>query len=272
MDENKIQLLKETARDLRRKVLQMIYAAKTSHIGSAFSIIEILLYLYEEVLRINPANPLDPLRDRLVLSKGWAASALYVVLARKKFFPEELLNTYCADGSPLVGITTLSTVPGIEATTGSMGHGLPIAVGMALASEKKQTPYRVFAIISDGELNEGSTWEAIFFAGFHKLHNLILIIDYNKLQLFGRVADVLDPEPLGEKFKAFRWSVFEINGHDFNEMSEVFTKFSYQSGKPCAVIAHTIKGKGVTFMEDNGKWHYLSPTTEQFEAAKQELS
>ena len=272
ISEEKVTELEAAAKNIRKRILQMIYNAQASHIASSFSIVDILLYLYESVLNIDPAEPHNLARDRLVLSKGWAASALYAVLARKGFFSEVLLDTYCKDGSPFIGITSMSGIPGIEATTGSMGHGLPIAVGMALAGSMNEKSYRVFCVISDGELDEGSTLEAIFFAGFHALSNLTLIIDYNKYQSFGKVKDVLDPEPLADKFKAFRWSAQEVNGHDFKDMADVFSSLPGEKGKPTAIIAHTIKGKGVSFMENKNDWHYRPPNQEQYETALAELS
>lgn len=272
LSEKKVTELEAAAKNIRKRILQMIYNAQASHIASSFSIADILLYLYELVLHINSAEPNDLARDRFVLSKGWAASALYAVLARKGFFSESLLDTYCKDGSPFIGITSLSGIPGIEATTGSMGHGLPIAVGMAMAANMQARPLHVFAVISDGELDEGSTLEAIFFAGFHKLDNLTLIIDYNKLQSFGRVQDVLDPEPLADKFKAFRWSVLELDGHNFKDMARVFSRIPVELDKPTAIIAHTIKGKGVSFMENKNEWHYRPPNEEQYQTALAELS
>lgn len=272
ISEEQMATLETTARQLRKRVLGMIFNAQASHIASSFSILDVLLFLYEHVLRIDPTHPVEAARDRFVLSKGWGAAALYTVLAKKGFFPETRLDTYCKDGSPFIGITSMSGIPGIEATTGSMGHGLPIAVGMALAGRMAGLPYRTFCVISDGELDEGSTLEAIFFAGFHALENLTLIIDYNKFQSFGKVKDVLDPEPLADKFRAFRWAACEMNGHDFKDMARVFSSVLAKEGKPIVIIAHTIKGKGVLFMEDKNDWHYRSPNEEEYQAALAELS
>lgn len=259
-------------KSLRMAILKAIYGGKSSHIGSALSAIDIIYYLYKRVLNVDPKNPNKSDRDRFILSKGWAASALYAVLAHKGFFSEDFfVKNYCRDGSPLIGITTLGGVPGIEATTGSMGHGLPIGIGMAIAGKKAQKSYKVFVLISDGELDEGSTWEGVFFAGHHKLDNLVVVIDYNKLQSFGSVKEILDPEPLKDKLRAFRWSVREINGHDFSDMQKVFSKIPLEKGKPNFIIAHTIKGKGISFMENNNVWHYKPPNKEQFEQALNEL-
>lgn len=264
--------LSET-KSLRRTILKAIYGGQSSHIASAFSVVDIIYYLYKYILKMDPKQPDKSDRDRFILSKGWAASALYAVLARRNFFREDfLIKNYCADGSPFIGITTMSGVPGIEATTGSMGHGLSIGIGMAIAGRKALKPYRVFVLISDGELDEGTIWEGIFFAGHHKLDNLVVIIDYNKLQSFGAVKEILDPEPLREKLQAFRWSVKEINGHDLSDMEKVFSKIPFEKGKPSFVIANTVKGKGVSFMENNNAWHYKAPNKENFESALKELS
>ena len=271
MTKEEIRDLETYAKELRVKVLRMIYKAQAAHIASSYSILDILLYLYDFILKIDPGNPQARNRDKLILSKGWAAAALYSVLARKGFFPEALLEQYCFDGSPFLGISTLSGVPGVEATTGSMGHGLPIGNGMALANKMDSRSERIFVISSDGELDEGSMWEAILFAGFHRLDNITLVIDYNKFQSFGRVKDVLDLEPLPDKFRAFNWEVDECDGHNFEDIERVFKK-TYKSGKPTAIIAHTIKGKGVSFMEDKNEWHYRSPNEDDFTKALKELT
>lgn len=268
---NSITYLTNEALEVRQTVLSMIVASHASHIASAYSIIELLVYLYNNVLRINPKAPLDPDRDRFILSKGWGVSALYVILAKKGFFSPKLLATYCTDGSKYIGIATRSGIPGIEATTGSMGHGLPIGVGMALAGKLQKKTYRVFVIISDGECDEGSTWEAILQAGHHKLDNLVLIVDSNKWQSFGRVKDILDIEPLDKKLQAFHWSVTQINGHDFRDIEQALTRVPYVKGKPTAIIAHTTKGKGVSVLEDRNEWHYKTPTAKEITVAKKEL-
>ena len=263
--------LKIKAGKLRKPVLKMICKARASHLASAFSVIDILVFLYHEVLRVNPREPADPKRDIFILSKGWGASALYAVLSDRGFFSKKLLETYCADGSKLIGITTRSGVPGVEATTGSMGHGLPLGAGMAIAAKKMKSPRRIFVVISDGELDEGSTWEAILFAGFQKLDNLVVIVDYNKLQSFGSVKEVLDTEPIDDKFRAFRWDVREVDGHDFLDMRKTFASIQKESGKPTVIIADTIKGKGVSFLENQNKWHYKYPNEEEFQTAAHEL-
>lgn len=263
--------LTQEAMDIRRTVLSMIISAHASHIASSYSIIELLVYLYEKILDINPQKPLDPNRDRFILSKGWGISALYALLAKKGFFSPELLKTYCYDGSKFIGIATRNHVPGIEATTGSMGHGLPIGVGIALAGKLQKRNYRVFVLISDGECDEGSTWEAILQAGHHKLDNLVVVLDYNKWQSFGRVKDILDLEPLTDKWLAFNWSVAQIDGHDFVEMDKKFSTIPFVKNRPTVIIAHTIKGKGVSVLEDKNEWHYKTPTEKEIEIAKKEL-
>lgn len=272
MDKKDVQRLTLLAKKLRRTILDMIVDAHASHIASSYSIVEILIYLYEYVLTFDHKDPLDSQRDRFILSKGWATSALYALLAEKGFFEKKLLNTYCKDGSKLIGIATRNGIAGIEATTGSMGHGLPIGVGMALAAKLKNLPYRVFVLISDGECDEGSTWEAILQAGHHKLDNLTVIVDYNKWQSFGRVKDILDLEPFVEKWKAFKWSVTEINGHDFSEIATAFSKLPFKKEKPNVIIAHTVKGKGVSVLENRNEWHYKTPTKVEIEIALKELS
>lgn len=257
---------------LRTAILKAIYGGKSSHVGSALSAVDIVYYLYKYVLKIDPKNPNKSDRDRFILSKGWAASALYSVLARMGFFSEDFfVKNYCRDGSSLIGITTLSGVPGVETTTGSMGHGLPIGIGMAIAGKMARKPFRVFVLISDGELDEGSTWEGIFFGGHHKLDNLTVIVDHNKFQSFGPVKEILDPEPIEDKFRAFKWSVQRINGHDLNDMEKVFSKIPFEKGKPSIIVADTVKGKGISFMENNNVWHYKPPNKEQFEQALKEL-
>lgn len=250
----------------------MIFKAKASHLGSSYSVLDILIYLYEAVLKINPSEPEAKARDRFILSKGWGASALYAVLADKGFFDKKELDAYCADGSKFLGITTMSGVPGVEATTGSMGHGLPVGTGMAVAGKKMKSPHRVFVVISDGELDEGSTWEAILFAGHNRLDNLIAIVDYNGWQSFGRTKEVLNIDPVPDKFKAFGWEAIEADGHDFASLEKAFAQIPLRRGKPTAIVAHTIKGKGVSFLEDKNEWHYKYPNETDLEAALKELS
>jgi len=272
MTNNKLSDLQKKAKEIRRTVLSMIVGAKASHIASSYSVVDLLVYLYDYVLRIDPKNPQDPDRDRFILSKGWGVSALYAILAKKGFFEQRLLEAYCRDGSKMIGISTRNGIPGIEATTGSMGHGLPIGVGMALAAKLKKQKNRIFVIISDGECDEGSTWEAILQAGHHKLENLVVIIDYNKWQSFGRIKDILDLEPFSRKWQAFKWAALEIDGHNFKKIDRAFSKIPLVKNKPTVIIAHTIKGKGVSVLQDRNEWHYRTPTEKEIKIAKEELS
>lgn len=271
MIDTELKKLLQTSLKVRGMILKMIVKAHASHIASAYSIVDLLVYLFEKVLKMEPNNPTSPNRDRFILSKGWGISALYSLLALYGFFEKDLLETYCMDGSKLVGISTKNGLPGIEATTGSMGHGLPIGVGMALGNRIQKNNCRVFVLISDGECDEGSTWEAILQAGHQKLDNLTVIVDYNKWQSFGRVSDILDLEPFIDKWKAFKWSPKEINGHNFSEMDKIFSHLPFEKGKPSVIIAHTVKGKGVSVLEDKNEWHYKTPTEKEIEIAKKEL-
>jgi len=223
------------------------------------------------VLRVAALHPNARDRGRLVLSKGHGGAILYAVLAERGFFPLEWLDRYCQEGSPLLGHAS-HHVPGVEVSTGSLGHGLPIGCGMALAGRHDRHPYRVFVLLSDGELDEGSNWEAMLFAPHHRLDNLVAIVDYNKIQSFGSVPEVLGLEPLVEKWRAFGWAVREIDGHDIACIAETCNALPFEPGRPSALIAHTTKGKGVGFMEDQLAWHYKSPSDEQLALALAELA
>jgi transketolase len=258
------------ARRIRAHALRMVHAAKSSHIGSCLSIADILAVLYAGVLRVDPRRPDDPDRDRFILSKGHAAAILYAALAESGFIPVSLLDSYCQNDSPLTGHIS-HAVPGVEVSTGSLGHGLPIAVGMALAARADGRRTRVFCLLSDGECDEGSNWEAILFAPHHKLDNLVAIVDYNKIQSFGRVEEVLDLAPFADKWRAFGWHVVELDGHDLVAVETALATAATVSGRPTAIIAHTIKGRGVSFMEDRLEWHYKSPSEEQLARALAEV-
>lgn len=259
------------ARHIRLKALRMIDRARSSHLGSAFSMAELLAVLYTRVLRVDPARPDWVERDRFILSKGHACAPLYVVLAERGFFPASWLDEFYLDGSHLAGHASHTGVPGVEISTGSLGHGLSIACGMAVAGKHDRKSHRIFALLSDGECDEGSTWEAVLFAPHHHLDNLTVIVDYNKIQSLGTVKEVLDLEPLAAKWRAFGWAVQEIDGHNLNQIDEILAKVPFESGKPSCVIAHTVKGKGVSFMEDKLLWHYRAPDRDEMARALAEL-
>ena len=256
---------RELARNIRVHVLRMLHHAGASHAGTCLSIADVLAVLYGTVLRVDPKQPELAGRDRLVVSKGHGAAAVYATLAERGFFPVEWLQTYCDDESPLAGHVTHRGVPGIEASTGSLGHGLAIGCGMALAASGAT---RVFVILSDGELNEGSTWESVFFAAHRRLCNLVAIVDVNRIQSFGRTAEVLDMEPLADKFAACGWDAVRIDGHDHEKLAAALAG---GGERPRAILADTVKGKGVSFMEDKLAWHYQSPDRAQLAAALREL-
>jgi transketolase len=258
------------ALDVRRHALRMVHRAGSSHIGSCLSMADILAVLYAEVLRVDPAQPAKPDRDRFILSKGHAAAAAYAVLAECGFFPAAWLDDYAQDGSPLTGHVS-HYVPGIELSTGSLGHGLAVGCGMALAGKRDGAPYRVYVMLSDGELDEGSNWEPILFAPQHGLDNLIAIVDYNKIQSFGSVAAVLELAPLAQKWSAFRWAVREIDGHDHAQIRAALQELPIEAGRPTCIVAHTVKGKGVRFMEGQLAWHYRSPDAAELARALAEV-
>jgi len=260
----------ELATGIRIHCLKMTNRAKCSHIGSCLSVTDLLAVLYGRILNVNPSQIDWSERDRFVLSKGHAAAAIYATLAERGFFPMEWLERYYLDGSKLPGHISHS-VPGVEVSAGSLGHGLSISCGMALASKLEGKSYRVFTVLSDGELDEGSTWEAVLFAPHHHLDNLVAIVDYNKIQGFGFVKEVLDLEPLADKWRSFGWSVREINGHDMKEIEESLSTVPLHPEKPTCIIAHTVKGKGVSFMENQLAWHYQYPDDNQLRQALSEL-
>ena len=260
------------ANSIRCEILKMHYNSQSSHIGAALSCVDILVVLFFSILRINPKNPKDFNRDRFILSKGHATSALYSTLSLRGYFNKSILKNYCCDDSTLPGHSTKECVSGVEVSTGSLGHGLPIGNGIALAGKHDKLKYRVFVLLSDGECEEGSIWEAALFASHHKLDNLIVIVNYNKLQTFGRVKEVLNLEPFVDKWKSFGWEVKEVNGHNFKDMEKVFKTVPFKKNKPSIIIAHTIKGKGISFMENKLEWHYKSPNKEELNLALQELN
>lgn len=267
--------LRDIATIIRRHIITMSARANASHVGSALSPVEIVTALYFHAMRIDPKKPDWEDRDRFILSKGHGGAVLYAALAERGIFPKSLLDTFCLDKSPLpthpVGVQ-ISGVAGVEVTTGSLGHGLAMSIGVALAGTYDKKSYTTYVMLSDGECDEGSVWESVLYAGVKKIDNLIAFVDYNKIQSFGRTADVLDLEPLADKFRAFRWHTQEIDGHNFAEIIAAINQAKKIKGMPHCVVAHTIKGKGISFMENKLEWHYRSPTGALLEQALRELT
>jgi transketolase len=261
----------EIARKVRRAILEVLYRTKGPHIGCSFSMVELLVALYCKILKVDPQNPADLNRDRFLLSKGHGVPALYAILAEKGFLDEKTLAGFAQDGGTLEQHPNKDIQKGIEITSGSLGHGLSVGVGMALAGKYDNRDYRTFVMLGDGELEEGSSWEAILFAGHHKLDNLTAIVDYNKLQALARVSDILDLDPLADKLKSFNWEVKEVDGHNIKEIINALENIPFQAGKPSCLIAHTIKGKGVSFMENDPRWHDRCPDEEEYKKALSEL-
>lgn len=258
------------AKDIRMDALKMVARAKASHIGSALSITDIIAVLYGSVLNVDPTDPNWVDRDRFLLSKGHACVAVYAALARRGFFPLETLETYGDDHSPLMQHIS-HKVPGAEFSTGALGHALPFGVGKALAAKRRGAPWRTFVLLSDGELGEGSNWEAFMFAAHHKLDRLTAIVDYNKLQSLGSVESTLNLEPLAAKMTAFGWAVREVDGHDHAAIGAALSSSPWGTGKPSILIAHTTKGKGVSYMENKVMWHYKNPDADQLAEALAEV-
>lgn len=256
---------------IRARALEMVHRGRSAHIGSSLSMADLVGALYSGVLRVDAKRPEWEERDRFIVSKGHAAAIVYAALAQAGFFPDEWLDEYSGDGSRLGGHVTHRGVPGVEASTGSLGHGLPIGAGLALGAKRDGNPSRTFVMLSDGELDEGSNWEAILFAPHHRLDNLVAIVDYNKIQSFGSVAEVLELDPLADKWRAFNWAVREVDGHDHDELQRTFAELPFEEGKPSVIIAHTVKGSGVSFMEDQLLWHYRPPSDEQLDEALREV-
>jgi len=263
--------LEGIARKLRFKLIEMSHAAGTPHLGSALSCVDILVAAYWKTVRIDPSDPSNPLRDRFILSKGHAATALYATLAARGFFPEDWLDAFARHGSPLAEQPSPGCAPGVELATGSLGHGLPVGSGMALAGKIQKRNYRVYVVMSDGECNEGTVWEAALFAPANKLDNLVVVIDYNKWQATGRSNEIMNLPSLRGKWAAFGWEASEIDGNDMSAVVEALGKVPENGGKPVAIIANTVKGRGVSFMQDDNNWHYRIPNQEEVQAAKKEL-
>jgi transketolase len=254
----------------RQKILKYIYGAKAGHTGGSLSCIDILNVLYNEVMNVTPENFSSPDRDRYIQSKGHCVEALYVVLADKGFFPETDLETLCRYKSHYIGHPT-KKVNGVEQNTGALGHGLPISVGNAIAAKLDGKSYRLFTLLGDGELPEGSNWEAALTASHYGLDNLCAILDYNKLQITGTTEEVCGTHPIDTKFESFGWAVKHVDGHDLEALKEAFSELPFETGKPTLIIAHTVKGKGVSYMENNIKWHHGVPSEQQYAQAMSEM-
>jgi len=264
------QELEEKSIGYRKKILTYIKRANAGHTGGSLSCVDILNVLYNRILNVTPENFMDCDRDHYIQSKGHSVEALYVVLADRGFFPELELKTLCQHGSHYVGHPTRK-VNGIEHNTGALGHGLSYCVGVALAGKMDGKAHKVYTLLGDGELTEGSNWEAMLTATHYKLDNLVAIVDYNMLQITGRTKDVCFTDPLEQKFSAFGWSVRHVDGHNFQALTETFRRVPFEKKKPSMIIAHTIKGKGVSFIENNYKWHHHVPTDAEFEHSMREL-
>lgn len=268
-NENNSQYYEKISSRVRKIVLDIIYKTKSPHIGPSFSIVDILVALYFKFLNILPEETHYPERDRFILSKGHACATLYAVLFERGFLSKEVINGFAINGGALEHHPSMDLKKGIEVSTGSLGHGLSIGAGIALSGKVDKKKYKVYVLMSDGELNEGSVWEAIMFAGHHRLKNLIVMVDYNKMQALGDTKEIIDLDPLGKKWESFGWNVQETDGHNyehiFNSLNSLSTK------KPNVIILHTIKGKGVSFMEGKLLWHYRAPNDEEYKLALKEL-
>lgn len=263
--------LKKQANDIRKGIVTAVHSAKSGHPGGSLSAADIMTYLYFEEMNINPAEPDMKNRDRFVLSKGHVAPALYSTLAHRGYFPVEDLTTLRKVGSYLQGHPDMKGTPGVDMSSGSLGQGISVAAGMALSAKLSGDSYRVYTLLGDGEIQEGQVWEAAMFAGFRKLDNLVVIVDNNNLQIDGQVDEVCSPYPIDEKFKAFNFHVINIDAHDFAQIKSAFDEARNTSGQPTAIIAKSIKGKGVSFMENQAKWHGSAPDDEQYEEAMKDL-
>lgn len=270
MEENKMLHLEALGKKLRLRVLDMKNKVRGPHIGSCFSVLDILVALYHDVMRLEPKTPGWPDRDRLILSKGHAAAALYAVLMEKGFITQDQLDGFHTCGGCLEEHPSRCLEMGIDVSTGSLGHGLSVGAGISLAGKVDNADYKTFVILSDGELNEGSVWEAVMFASHHNLNNLVAIIDHNKIQALGDTKDIIDLSPIEEKFAAFGWNALLIDGHDYEQLTSALR--STHATKPTVVVCNTVKGKGVSFMENELLWHYRPPMDQEYLAAQKELS
>lgn len=263
--------MEEAARAIRWRVIQMSHRGKAAHLGSALSCVDILTAAYWGAMRIDPTRPQDPERDRLILSKGHAACALYATLAQRGFFDPARLDDFGTPGCKLEEHPGPYCAPGVEAATGALGHGLPIGLGMALAARIRKHNYRVYVVLGDGECNEGSIWEAAMLAPALGLDNLMVVVDFNRWQATGRSCQITALSPLAAKWRAFGWTAGEVDGHDTQALAQAMVALPDDSGRPRAIIAHTTKGRGVSFMEDDNNWHYRVPNAEEVELARKEL-
>lgn len=263
--------LKNISKAVRRGIIEAVYSGQSGHPGGALSCADILTYLYFNEMNIDPSNPKMEDRDRCILSKGHASAAIYSVLANRGFFPVEDLKTFRKIDSYLQGHPDIKEVPGVDMTSGSLGQGLSVANGMALAGRLDNKNYRVFVILGDGELQEGQVWEAAMSSTHYRLNNVTVCVDFNGLQIDGEVKDVMNPESIKEKFESFGWNVIEIDGHDFNEIQSSLVKAKESMDKPTAIVAHTVKGKGISFMENQVGWHGKAPNDDEYKIAIEEL-
>ncbi len=271
MEATKVQKLRLTAAKLRSLAMEEVHTAASGHIGGSLSVADILTVLYFEAMKVDPKDPKNPDRDRLVLSKGHTTPALYAALALRGYFPQEELKLFRSIKGHFSGHPDMVHVPGVDMSTGSLGQGISAAVGMAVAGKLDKKEYRVYTVLGDGEIEEGQVWEAAMSAAKYGLDNLTAIVDVNGLQIDGQTADVMPSEPLDKKFEAFNWNVIKVDGHDVAAIAEALEKAKTLKGKPTAILAKTVKGKGVSFMENDAGWHGKAPNDEQYEKAKAEL-
>ena len=263
--------LQKTANEVRKSIVTAVHSAKSGHPGGSLSAAEVFTYLYFEEMNVDPENPKMEDRDRFVLSKGHTAPGLYAVLANRGYFPVEDLKTLRKIGSYLQGHPDMKHIPGVDMSSGSLGQGISAAVGMALSAKMREKDYRVYTLLGDGEIQEGQVWEAAMFAGHRKLDNLVVIVDNNGLQIDGKIDDVCSPYPIDEKFAAFQFHVINVNAHDFDDLRKAFQEARETKGVPTAIIAHSTKGKGVSFMENQASWHGTAPNDEQYAVAMADL-
>lgn len=263
--------LQKKANEVRKGIVTSVHSAKAGHPGGSLSAADIFTYLYFEEMNVDPENPKMEDRDRFVLSKGHTAPGLYAVLANRGYFPVEDLKTLRKIGSYLQGHPDMKHIPGVDMSSGSLGQGISAAVGMALSAKMREKDYRVYTLLGDGEIQEGQVWEAAMFAGHRKLDNLVVIVDNNGLQIGGKIDDVCSPYPIDEKFAAFQFHVINVNAHDFDDLRKAFQEARETKGVPTAIIAHSTKGKGVSFMENQASWHGTAPNDEQYAVAMADL-